>query len=336
MSDRPAAVAYSLENVKFSYGGPTVLDIPQLEIPRAQITALIGPNGSGKSTLLHVLGFLRAPAQGSLSFFGESVDPTRPHEYRRRVAMLLQHPYLFRTSVRGNVEWGLKARGVPRRERRRRAESALDRAGLAGFEGRAARHLSVGEAQRVALARALALEAEVLLLDEPLAPMDPESAQRTEDLLRDMKQNAGATVVFSTHDLLRGRGLADRALSFRAGTLVPAALANVFRGRAVEGGRAFDTGRVVIHLASPSGNAAHAGIDPAHIVLSRQPLTSSMRNEFRGRIVAIAEDEGRVRVEVDVGERFHALITHESLEILELGLRQEICLSFKSSAVKVF
>ncbi|HEY6008301.1 MAG TPA: ABC transporter ATP-binding protein, partial [Geobacteraceae bacterium] len=118
---------------------------------------------------------------------------------RREVTLLHQAPYLFNTSVRGNIVFGLKARGVTGPEQRRRVEEALELVGLAAFLKRKARELSGGEAQRVALARALALRPKVLLLDEPLANVDRASAELLEEVILSLPAR-GTSVIISTHD----------------------------------------------------------------------------------------------------------------------------------------
>ena len=328
--------AYVLEGVTFAHDGEAVVDVPRLEIPRGEVVALVGANGSGKTTILHLLAFLAPPASGRLLFFGDEARQERGLELRRRVGLLLQEPYLFHTSVAANVAYGLKVRGVSGKAARERAEAALGEVGLAGFGARDASKLSGGEAKRVALARVLALGTEVLLLDEPMAHMDEHSARRTEEVVLRLNREQGRTVVLASHDLLWAQALAHRVLSLHRGRVVPASLANVLRGRVCEDGVHFETGRVTVYLGAAGARGTHLAIDPSAIVLSREPLASSMRNTFEGRIVAISEEGGDVRVEVEAGERFRVQITTESLRLLDLRLGEPIRLSFKSTAAKVF
>lgn len=332
----PESAAYILEDVTFAYGERVVVDVPRLEIPRGKVTAIVGANGSGKTTLLHLLGFIEPPRTGCIHFFGKEAAPEKALDFRRRGALLLQHPYLFHTSVLANVEWGLKVRGISRKERRERAMRALEQVGLSGFEDRAASALSGGESKRVALARVLAFETEVLLLDEPMSHMDRESADRTEQVIRERNHERGVTVVLASPDILWAQALTDNILSLHEGRIVPASLANVFRGHISDAGRSFETAKISIYLGETETEGTHLAIDPAGIVLSKEPLTSSMRNAFRGRVVAISEEAAGVRVDVAAGERFHVLITKKSLETLELHLGDAVCLSFKSTAAKVF
>jgi tungstate transport system ATP-binding protein len=213
--------AYSLQNLTFSYQDRPVLEIDRLEIPAGEIVALIGPNGSGKTTLLHNLAFIEEPQWGGISFFGTPFRKENALNFRRRVGLLLQNPYLFQTSVLSNVMWGLQVRGVPRRIGKKAARAALEMVGLVGFENRYARSLSGGESQRVALARALVLEPEVLLLDEPANHMDVESVQRTGETVLELNTKRGTTVILTSHDLVQVQALAKRVICLSDGKIIP-------------------------------------------------------------------------------------------------------------------
>jgi len=192
---------YRLQSIRKCYGSNVALDIEELTIAEGRLYALTGANGAGKSTLLSILAFLAPPTSGEIFYAGKRVD--RDHgsveEYRRKVTLLHQSPYLFGGSVDDNVAFGLKVRGIRGEEQRRRIDEALGVVGLRGFRDRKARELSGGEAQRVAMARALALKPEVLLLDEPLANIDRETTGLLEAVIASLPAQ-GTTVVMTTHD----------------------------------------------------------------------------------------------------------------------------------------
>jgi len=192
---------YRLQSIRKRYGSNVALDVEELTIAEGRLYTLTGANGAGKSTLLSILAFLTPPTSGEIFYAGKRVDWNHGsvEEYRRKVTLLHQSPYLFGGSVHDNVAFGLKVRGIPREERRRIVDRALDGVGLQGFRDRKARELSGGEAQRVAMARALALEPEVLLLDEPLANIDRETAGLLETVIASLPAR-GTTVVMTTHD----------------------------------------------------------------------------------------------------------------------------------------
>mgnify|MGYP001216035570 FL=1 len=192
---------YRLQSIRKCYGSNVALDIEELTIAEGRLYTLTGANGAGKSTLLSILAFLAPPTSGEIFYAGKRVD--RDHgsveEYRRKVTLLHQSPYLFGGSVDDNVAFGLKVRGIRGEELRRRIDEALDVVGLRGFRDRKARELSGGEAQRAAMARALALKPEVLLLDEPLANIDRETTGLLEAVIASLPAQ-GTTVVMTTHD----------------------------------------------------------------------------------------------------------------------------------------
>jgi len=186
-----------------AYGQRTALDIPALELEEGCRVYLVGANGSGKSTLLSLLAFLHPPADGTLFFNGRPVEwsPSSLLRLRWEATLVHQSPYLFHETVFSNVAFGLAARGIEGSEQRRLVSKALETVGLEGFAHRKARALSGGEAQRVAMARALALRPRVLLLDEPFANVDRETAWVLRDVILVLAA-CGTTVVTATHDLI--------------------------------------------------------------------------------------------------------------------------------------
>jgi tungstate transport system ATP-binding protein len=192
---------YRLESIRTRYRDKLALKVPALAIAEGGIHSLTGPNGSGKSTLLGLLAFLSPPTEGTLYFDGEKVDWKGRSlvALRKEATLLHQSPYLFDGTVSANLAFGLEVRGFEGEERRRRIAESLEVVGLSGFEQRRARALSGGEMQRVALARALALRPRVLLLDEPLANVDRDSADVIRAVILGLP-GKGTTVILTTHD----------------------------------------------------------------------------------------------------------------------------------------
>jgi tungstate transport system ATP-binding protein len=192
---------YRLRSVTMRYGSSVALDIDALTIPAGRLYTLAGANGAGKSTLLGILAFLTPPTAGEIFYAGERIDwkSETARSRRRKVTLVHQSPYLFRGTVYRNVAYGLIARGIAGEAAVQAVERALETVGLDRFTDRDARELSGGEAQRVAMARALALDPEVLLLDEPLANIDRETAMLLETVIAALPSR-GTTVVMTTHD----------------------------------------------------------------------------------------------------------------------------------------
>lgn len=198
---------YELKNISHSYDGErTVLSIDQWNVPADTVTGVVGPNGCGKSTLLSLLGFIARPTQGEVRFKGQSSAPF-DERVRGKVALLTQDSFLLKRSVYSNVAYGLKINKQKEKERQRVYE-ALEMVGLDpdAFSHRPWFALSGGEARRVALAARLALQPEVLLMDEPTISVDAASAQMIKEAALHARQQWDTTLIITSHD---GEWLAD-------------------------------------------------------------------------------------------------------------------------------
>ncbi|MFW5733770.1 MAG: energy-coupling factor ABC transporter ATP-binding protein [Oceanidesulfovibrio sp.] len=191
---------YTLENVAQRYGNREALEIPHLAIDEGAALGLRGHNGSGKSTLLRLLAFLEIPTRGRITFDGVSSTASM-FDRRRHVTLLTQEPYLLTTTVRKNVAYGMNIRGMDNVDQG--VDKALSQVGLdpERFAGRSAHELSGGELQRVALAARLAIQPRVLLLDEPTASLDKESAVLIKDAVTNARSELGTTLVIASHDM---------------------------------------------------------------------------------------------------------------------------------------
>jgi energy-coupling factor transport system ATP-binding protein len=212
--------AVSCDNLVFSYPGSELLALAgvSLELRAGEYVGVVGPNGGGKSTLLRLINGLLRTDSGNVRVGG--LDPaSEPYLVRRRVGMLFQNPEngLVAPFVEDDVAFGLENLGVERTEMRRRVREAIQAVGLEGYERREPHTLSGGEKQRVALAGLLALDPEVLLLDEPTSMLD--AAGRAEVLERLVALRGSRTVVHVTHHLDELLD-ADRVLVLNAGKLV--------------------------------------------------------------------------------------------------------------------
>jgi tungstate transport system ATP-binding protein len=190
----------ALSGLRKAFGPRALLDIERLEIEEGGAHILTGANGSGKTTLLRILAGLEAADLDGFRFRGESLSLVPyPERLRQAIVYVHQQPYLFHTSLRHNLEYGLRCRGVPAAERTRRADEAIAWAGLAGQTRTPPAKLSGGERQRAALARARALHPELMLLDEPTANLDREGRAQTLALLAQLREER-RTVVVACHD----------------------------------------------------------------------------------------------------------------------------------------
>ena len=220
--DKASILPVRVRDVCFDVGGKRLIERISFTVHAGPCLIILGPNGAGKSLLLRLCHGLLTPSEGTIEW-AES-DPIRT---RDRQAMVFQRPVLLRRSVTANANFGLRLRGVPRRQRRAVVAEALRQGGLSHIATRAARVLSGGEQQRLALVRAWTLRPQVLFLDEPTAHLDPAATQTVETLLKQFHA-AGTKLVMTTHDLGQARRLADEVLFLYRGRLLEHSPANSF------------------------------------------------------------------------------------------------------------
>ena len=201
-----------------SYGTFKALDDESLDIPSGTLTALLGPSGSGKSTLLRAIAGLEDLDGGSVVIAGQDVTHLPPQ--RRGIGFVFQHYAAFKhLTVRDNVAFGLTIRKRPKAETTKRVDDLLEVVGLAGFQHRYPARLSGGQRQRMALARALAVDPQVLLLDEPFGALDAKVRDDLRRWLRRLHDEVHVTTVLVTHDQEEALDVADRIAVLNAGRI---------------------------------------------------------------------------------------------------------------------
>jgi sulfate transport system ATP-binding protein len=215
-------VNVELRDLRRSFNGVAALDGVSLTVAPGEFLALLGPSGSGKTTLLRVLAGLEFVDSGDIVIANRSMRGVPARE--RRVGFVFQHYALFRhMTVAGNVGFGLKVRTRAQRppagEIRARVQSLLDLLGIGELANRYPEQVSGGQRQRVALARALAIEPELLLLDEPFGALDAKVRKSLRIWLRDLHNRMRLTSIFVTHDQAEAMEMADRVAVMRAGRI---------------------------------------------------------------------------------------------------------------------
>jgi sulfate transport system ATP-binding protein len=200
------------------YGDFAALDNIDFEVPAGSLTALLGPSGSGKSTLLRAIAGLDQPDTGTITINGRDVTGVPPQ--RRGIGFVFQHYAAFKhLSVRDNVAFGLKIRKRPKAEIKEKVDNLLEVVGLAGFQNRYPNQLSGGQRQRMALARALAVDPQVLLLDEPFGALDAKVREDLRAWLRRLHDEVHVTTVLVTHDQAEALDVADRIAVLNKGRI---------------------------------------------------------------------------------------------------------------------
>ena len=324
---------------------------------------VIGPAGAGKTTLLEAMAGLVPARGGRVLLNGEDVTTAPPEA--RGLAIVYQHAYLFpHLDVAANVAYGA-------RDPRAAADFA-ERFGVGRMSGRDVRSLSGGERQLVALARALASEPRVLLLDEPFAALDPRTRAAARRALKVAHAERRLTVLHVTHDFAEAGSLGDLAVLFDRGRVVQSGSpADVFRKPATPHAASFlGAENIFAGVARPIRDAApdwseasadafeehavalsvggltiyaigdalpgptNAVIRAEEVAISTEPSSSSIRNQFRGKISEIVSAGAITRVTVDVsGTPVVAAVTTRSVDELGLALGRDVVVAFKATAV---
>ena len=329
-----------LMGVVHRYESRVVLDIERFQVPPGSRVAIVGPNGSGKSTLLRLLALLERPTQGEVWLDGAVV--TASGGARRRVTLVEQRPVLFRGTVRQNLEFGLEVRGTKRPDVTRVIDRVAGTFGITSLLDRRRHELSDGEVQRVAVARALAVEPDVLLLDEPTSSADRAAAQTLYRALAQESTRRPLAVCLASHQLEDAYRWADDVRALADGKLAPVTPENLFRVELPAGAEPGDlkhvcVGSIEVAATTDKTGPAILAVPPTDIFVSREPLASSARNVFSGRVTRLAHQRpGVVHVTADVGVELVAVITEDAVRDLGLAPGGHVVFSFKASAVRVF
>ncbi len=210
------------EGVRKVYGGVEVLASVDLAMGDGELVCLLGPSGCGKTTLLRIVAGFVAPDAGRVVVGNK--DVTRLPASSRRMGMVFQAYSLFpNMTALDNVRFGPRVAGRPKGEQVTRARALLEMVGLGGQAGQFPHQLSGGQQQRVALARALAVQPEVLLLDEPLSALDAKVRMQLRDEIRRIQRETGVTTILVTHDQEEALSVADRVAVMNGGRLLQVA-----------------------------------------------------------------------------------------------------------------
>ena len=194
---QPVDIAVSAKNISKNYGDVEALKDLTLEFPRGQLTSLLGPSGCGKTTLLKIIAGLLEPTSGEVEVDGKAVAGPGPD----RAFVFQDFALLPWATVLRNVAFGLELRGVSKSEREDKALKYIADVGLSGFEGAFPHELSGGMRQRVGLARALAVDSQVLLMDEPFSAVDEQTRRKFQEDLLQLVAHESKTFIFVTHSI---------------------------------------------------------------------------------------------------------------------------------------
>jgi sulfate/thiosulfate transport system ATP-binding protein len=313
-------MSISALNVSKRFGDFVALDDVSVEVETGSLTALLGPSGSGKSTLLRVIAGLEKPDDGTVLIGGKNVTGRAPQE--RGVGFVFQHYAAFKhMTVHDNIAFGMKIRKRPRAEVRERVDHLLELVQLQGLAGRYPAQLSGGQRQRMGLARALAVDPEVLLLDEPFGALDARVRTELRAWLRRLHDETHTTTVIVTHDQEEAMEVADKVVLMHRGRVEQSgpplelyeqpvnAFVMSFVGQANQLGDGWVRPHDVQVLLEPNGTTREAMVSRL-VHLGFEVRAELVRDDGTPLSVQLSRDEAE-RLELETGQIVYVKPTRE-------------------------
>lgn len=337
--------------------GEFVLKEASLRIQEGEYFIILGPTGAGKTVLLETIAGLYSAKSGQVWLDNQEITSLEPE--KRGIAFVYQDHVLFpHFSVWDNIIFGLKRRKQSKEEIRETANWIIDLLKIRHLIKRKPDTLSGGEKQKVALARALVIKPEVLLLDEPLSALDPETKETVQRELRRIHSQLGLTIIHVTHDFEEAISMGDRIAVVGEGRVVQIGTPEqVFRQPNSEFVARFAMARNIVQadICNDSNGASFANIEdvqievltelrgnqhlslrPEDILISSEPFQSSARNSFKGVITHILDRGSILYLTVTIPPDLICMVTRRSYDEMNLHKGGEVHVTFKASAVHVF
>jgi molybdopterin-binding protein len=337
--------------------GEFVLNDVSLSIEEGEYFIILGPTGAGKTVLLESIAGLYPIKSGQIWLRGKEVTRVEPE--KRKISIVYQDHVLFpHLSVRDNIVFGLRMHKTRADEVANKINWVAELLGIPHLLHRRPDTLSGGEKQKVALGRAIITRPELLLVDEPLSALDPETRENVQQELRRLHKALGITLLHVTHDFEEAISLGNRIAVIGEGRLMQvgtpeevfrhpnsefvarfAMTRNIFVGRAERkpgGDTIFRVDGTEFIIATDADGTHHASIRPEDILLSGEPIRSSARNCFPGTITKVVDRGSTLYVTVDIPPELSCLVTRHSFEEMELHQGKKVFLTFKASAVHLF
>jgi tungstate transport system ATP-binding protein len=344
--------------IRHHYEGGHTVEVDHIQLSRGEVLCLLGSSGAGKSTLLRILGLLESPDEGVVSVDGAPAIPSDVAA-RRKISAALQSAVMFRGDVETNVSYGLKVRGVSK-DLPERVHAALSLMEIEDLRKRSVREISGGEAQRVAIARAIAVDSEVVLLDEPLAQVDEPRRESLALSLKRIMRDRGSGVLWVTHDRTEALAIADRLAVIEDGVLLQSGSTtevfarpqnekvarllgaeNIFHGRVAtnEAGLAtIAVGDVRLEATSDvsPGSEALVLFRPEEVsIATTEPLQASPRNRMRATIKESIQLGAITKIYLDAPVPLVAAVTSPTYRDMALRPGSVVWASFKATSVHV-
>lgn len=321
----------TISKLGFSFGSNEVLSIENLLITKSLTTVFLGSNGSGKTTFLKLLSGLIEKSRGTIS--------NACGNLKEKTILVHQIPYLFSGSVKYNIAFVLKNNKIPAADREIIIKDVLKQTDLLHLLQRKTSGLSGGEKHRLAIARAIAVDPEILILDEPFAHIDIESRKLIETIIC-QRSESGKTTILSTHNLSSAYRLADKIIYLENGK-IKEPKNNFFKGTISKRDDHFCTfipenSNVTILAPASNDNYKSVVIPYSDIFLSKDKIETSAQNQLKGKITALRKKGSQYFVTIDCGIKIKAVITDISVKEFQLQKEKEIFVNFKASAVRLY
>lgn len=347
-----------LENINKKYNEKWVLKNINLKIDEGVHQAIIGPNGAGKTTLLKIIALLDDDYTGKIKYRNIPISQKNRDKIRRKITMVFQKNIVLNRSVYDNVAYGLKIRGLNAKKIEEKVSWALKLVDLKELKNRNALKLSEGEQKRLAIARAIAIDPEVLILDEPLTNLDPTNTQKIMEIIKEISRET--TIIMASHNIAHAIQVCSKTAYIRNGEIIenkPTPLLvsspidaemarylgyeNIKKGKIIEVKNGI--GKIMLghktFLFAPASwkGSCKIAIRPEDILIQKTMIKSSARNMLNAVIKEIIPNPPLVRVitETEDGIKFTALITSQSLNELELKEGSQVILAIKAAAIHV-
>jgi molybdate/tungstate transport system ATP-binding protein len=346
----------AIKNLKIDLGGFLLQNI-NLDIGPGEYFIVLGPTGAGKTVLLESIAGLYPVLEGEVWIGDKNITRLSPE--KREIGIVYQDQGLFpHLSVEKNIAFGLKMRKCPKNEAKAKMDAIVDVVGVSHLLKRSPTTLSGGEKQKVALARALVTEPKVLLLDEPLSALDPETRERMQEELREIHRRIALIVIHVTHDFEEAIALGHRVAVLNDGRVAQigtpqeflrrpssefvarfALTRNILSGRVVgveDGCTLIDIGGTKLRATREATGEVRLSLRPEDIFISKEPLQSSARNCFLGLVSDIIDRGSLIYITVNLPPDFTCIVTRQAFDELELRKGIEVWITFKASAIHVF
>jgi len=337
--------------------GEFVLTDISLNIEEGEYVIILGPTGAGKTVLLESIAGLYPVKSGEIWLRGKEVTRVEPE--KRKISIVYQDHVLFpHLSVKDNIVFGLRMHKAKADEKKDRLDWVTQLLGISNLLHRRPDTLSGGEKQKVALGRAIITQPELLLVDEPLSALDPETREGVQQELRQLHRALEITILHVTHDFEEAIALGNRIAVIGGGHLMQvgtpeeifrhpnsefvarfAMTRNIFLGRAERkssGDTIFEVDGTEFIIAADVDGTHHASIRPEDILISSEPVRSSARNCFPGTITHVVDKGSILYVTVSIPPELSCLVTRRSFEEMELHEGKRVFLTFKASSIHLF